>query len=216
MNPRTHNSQGEPLTRRQQQALARREQIVAVALELFAERGFAATTTKAVAKEANIAEGLIYHYFPTKADLLKAVSQQRNMVAGEVRALLEDAETRPATVSLRIVADGWMRAVRRESNLVRMLLSESSTNPELRDTFNEVIDGTIGQLEAYLKTRVQAGELREDLDAHASAATFFSPLVVFFITHHHLSDAQWQAQAEPFAKRTLAHWFRGALSEGER
>lgn len=215
MNPRTH-SQRKPLTQRQQQALARREQIVAVALQLFAERGFAATTTKAVAKEAGIAEGLIYHYFPTKADLLKAVSSQRNTVAGEVKALLEDAETHPATVSLRITADGWMRVIRRESNLVLMLLSESSTNHELRETFNEVVDGTMGQLASYLETRVQAGELREDLDAHSSAAAFFSPLIVFFITHHHLSDAQWEAQAQPFVEGMLTHWFRGALAEGER
>ena len=215
MNPRTY-SQSKPLTQRQQQALARREQILEVALKLFAERGFAATTTKAVAKEAGIAEGLIYHYFLTKADLLKAISQQRSTVAGEVKALLKDAETHPATASLRMIAEGWMKVIRKESNLALMLLSESSTNPELRETFNEVIDGTLGQLANYLETRVQAGELREDLDVHSSAAAFFSPLIVFFITHHHLSEAQWEAQAEPFVEGALAHWFRGALSEGER
>ena len=215
MNPRTH-SQRKPLTQRQQQALARREQIVAVALKLFAERGFAATTTKAVAQEAGIAEGLIYHYFPTKVDLLKAVSQQRNTVAGEVKALLKDAETRPATTSLHMIASGWMKVVRRESNLVLMLLSEASTNPELRETFNEVVDGTMDQLADYLETRIQAGELRGDLDVQASAAAFFSPLIVFFITHHHLGDAQWEAQAQPFIEGTLAHWLKGALAKEGR
>jgi AcrR family transcriptional regulator len=44
----------------------RKEAILDSALELFAERGFPATTTAAVAKKAGVAEGLIFHYFKNK------------------------------------------------------------------------------------------------------------------------------------------------------
>src|SRR5262245_3168783 len=60
-------------TLRQQQAAARRAQIVETALRLFARQGFDGTSTRQIAQEAGIAEGLIFHYFPTKAQLLTAV-----------------------------------------------------------------------------------------------------------------------------------------------
>ena len=54
--------------RRQQHKAATRTRIVEAALELFQSRGFAATTTKSIAKKARIAEGTVFNYFPTKED----------------------------------------------------------------------------------------------------------------------------------------------------
>jgi len=39
------------------------------ALDLFAEKGFYRTTTKAISKKAGIAEGTLFNYFETKEDL---------------------------------------------------------------------------------------------------------------------------------------------------
>jgi len=55
--------------RRQQHKAATRTRIVEAALELFQSRGFAATTTKSIAKKARIAEGTVFNYFPTKEDI---------------------------------------------------------------------------------------------------------------------------------------------------
>lgn len=46
--------------------------ILAAALELFAERGFAATTTAAIAKQAGVAEKTIFAHFATKDRLFDA------------------------------------------------------------------------------------------------------------------------------------------------
>jgi AcrR family transcriptional regulator len=43
--------------------------ILRAALELFAEKGFYSTTTKAISKRAGIAEGTLFNYFETKEDL---------------------------------------------------------------------------------------------------------------------------------------------------
>lgn len=43
------------------------------AMTLFAQNGYAHTSTRAIAKEANISTGLMYHYFDTKETLLRAV-----------------------------------------------------------------------------------------------------------------------------------------------
>ena len=43
--------------------------ILRAALELFAEKGFYHTTTKAISRKAGIAEGTLFNYFQTKEDL---------------------------------------------------------------------------------------------------------------------------------------------------
>src|ERR1043165_6819929 len=46
-----------------------RQSILKAALALFAEKGFYRTTTKAISRKANIAEGTLFNYFRTKEDL---------------------------------------------------------------------------------------------------------------------------------------------------
>lgn len=48
---------------------ATRERITAAALRLFEAKGFDATTTKAIATKARVAEGTVFNYFPTKEDI---------------------------------------------------------------------------------------------------------------------------------------------------
>ena len=60
----------EPRWRRRKQA--RPEELVAAALALFAEQGFAATRMRDVAKRAGVSKGTVYLYFQSKEDLLRA------------------------------------------------------------------------------------------------------------------------------------------------
>jgi len=56
-------------SRRAQTKQAIRERIVKAALSLFQTRGFDATTTKAIARKAGIAEGTVFNYFKSKDDI---------------------------------------------------------------------------------------------------------------------------------------------------
>src|SRR5213075_111251 len=55
--------------RRAQNKAAIRKRIVTAALSLFQTKGFDATTTKAIARKAGIAEGTVFNYFKTKEDI---------------------------------------------------------------------------------------------------------------------------------------------------
>lgn len=48
----------------------RKQQIMDVALKLFAEKGYDSTSISKIAKDANISKGLLYNYFESKEDLL--------------------------------------------------------------------------------------------------------------------------------------------------
>ena len=51
----------------------KKQLIMDTALRLFANEGFHTTSISKIAKEANIAKGLIYNYFESKEDLLKEI-----------------------------------------------------------------------------------------------------------------------------------------------
>ena len=84
-----YHFEGSARMKRRQKALARREQIVEAAVRLFAQHGFDGTSTRQIAQEVNITEGLIFHYFPTKADLLASVLETRHSFLGALRTTLE-------------------------------------------------------------------------------------------------------------------------------
>lgn len=48
----------------------KRKDLLAAALRLFVENGFHGTPTSRIAKEAGVANGTLFHYYPTKEDLI--------------------------------------------------------------------------------------------------------------------------------------------------
>ena len=67
--PRGGTAAKRPVGRRAQNKEAIRKRIVTAALSLFQTKGFEATTTKAIARKAGIAEGTVFNYFKTKEDI---------------------------------------------------------------------------------------------------------------------------------------------------
>src|SRR5205807_6289912 len=76
--------------------------IVAAALALFQINGFDATTTKAIARKARVAEGTVFNYFPTKEDIaLHFLEQEVEHAMAAVRA---NARLRKAPIEEKLFA----------------------------------------------------------------------------------------------------------------
>ena len=200
---------GRRLTARQRQAGARREQILKTALRLFAAQGFDATSTRQIAREAGIAEGLIFHYFPTKASLLAALLENRRSFRSELQTILEGGEDKPAPEVLAEVASGWLSTLRRDAELVVLFIT-AQTNPEVNEAMQQVIGEGTSQVSVYLKARMKAGELREDLPLQTAVTVFFSSLMIFFLTRRHLSETEWEKQSDAYTRELISVWLEGA------
>jgi AcrR family transcriptional regulator len=205
---------GQRLTSRQRQAAARREQILQTALTLFAAQGFDATSTRQIAKEAGIAEGLIFHYFPTKASLLTAILEdrleRRRAFRSELRPLLEDAGSKPTPEVLRAVASGWLATLRRDEEIAVVLFTTAQTNPEVRKAWQGLIREGTELLTSYLAARVEDGELRKDLPLETAAMMFVSSLMIFFLTRRHLPETEWREQSAAYPRELISVWLEGA------
>jgi len=200
----------EPRTPRQEQAALRRAQIVEVALGLFAQQGFDGTSTRQIAQAAGVAEGLIFHYFPTKAQLLTAVLETHHSFAGELRTLLAEAADVPASTMLPRLAAGWLDTLRREADITAVLFGTAQTNIEVGDALRTLIAEGIARLSAYLQLRMHAGELRATLPLESSAQMFFASLMIFFVAHRLLPADEWQQRANAFVDEMVSVWLDGA------
>jgi AcrR family transcriptional regulator len=201
-------------TSRQRMAAARREQILETALELFAAQGFDATSTRQIAKEVGVAEGLIFHYFPTKASLLTAILQDRlegrRAFRTRLRPLLEGASDEDVPEVLRAVASGWLATLKRDEEFVVVLFVTAQTNPEVRAAWQGLIREGTELLTGYLASRVEAGELRKDLPLETAATMFVSSLVIFFLTRRHLPETEWREQSAAYRRELISAWLEGA------
>jgi TetR/AcrR family fatty acid metabolism transcriptional regulator len=140
---------------------ARREQIVAAATRVFAEKGFGRATTREVAREAGISEGTIYNYFEGKDALLMAILDGLN----ETERRAEDFGEGMAT-DFRGFFEGYLRRrvslIWEHREVFRVVLSEMLVNAELRELYmRRVVDPTMRIAEENLQSRMGRGEVRE-------------------------------------------------------
>src|SRR5438045_67740 len=76
--------------------------IVAAALTLFQVKGFEATTTRAIARKARVAEGTVFNYFPTKEDIALHFFEQE--VDHAMAAVRGNARLRKAPLEEKLFA----------------------------------------------------------------------------------------------------------------
>ncbi len=97
----------------------KRARLMAVARRLFAERGFASTTTADIARRAGVSEGIVFHHFGSKAQLLVAVAADygRGLAKAMFAAAPPPGRTPSAEAMLRAAFD----YVREHGALARLL-----------------------------------------------------------------------------------------------
>ncbi len=89
-----------PAGRRAQSKQAIRKRIVSAALNLFQTKGFDATTTKAIARKAGIAEGTVFNYFKSKEDIALHFFEQE--VDQAIAAVRENPRLRKAPLEEKL------------------------------------------------------------------------------------------------------------------
>lgn len=159
MNDYSTEDGNEP-TRRSRQARETRAKLIETALGLFSRQGVDNTSIKDIARAAGVAQGLLYHYFAGKDDLLWGVLET-HIFNPHLQQALSEEETRPAEDVLREVAQRFNAFLSERQPLMRLVLRELQTNERVRELWEESIRReVVNTLEDFLRVRVAAGELR--------------------------------------------------------
>ncbi len=145
-------------TKRQQQAAATQEQLLAAARDVFGERGYQAATVGAITSRANTAHGTFYLYFRNKQDAFAAV------MASVTDELYRGAELRSPALDARSALEasigGFLEVFVEHRRLWRSLLEASFTNPEIEAVWLSLRERFVGRIERDLCMLVEAGAVR--------------------------------------------------------
>ncbi|MDP9069666.1 MAG: TetR/AcrR family transcriptional regulator [Actinomycetota bacterium] len=158
----------------------RREDILQTSLHLFAEKGFHGTSMRDIAREAEITEGLIYHYFESKRDLFRAIIDEYSFLP-LLRTLPELAEQLDLRALLIVLARGFFDVLKQNTELARLLLQEVQVFPEEKEAFfADAVNESIQELARILEDRMN-DRVRAQVDPTVSARIFFNSLLAFFV-----------------------------------
>jgi AcrR family transcriptional regulator len=104
-------------------AEATRARVVEVALELFAEQGFAGTSTRELSERLGFTKAALYYHFRTKDDLLTALVEP---ALSQLAALARDVDlTQNRAVRRRLLA-GYVEMVAGNQRLMQVLSQDPS------------------------------------------------------------------------------------------
>lgn len=144
-------------TRRDRRIQRKRQEIIEAATRLFSQKGYAATTTRDIANEADIGESTLYNYFAGKRDILLAAAEQTTQM---VDAVILEAKEMRSREGLINVADQAFAALTDHQHLTATILFEAMVD-------NEILQGfVIPRLNAI------AGLLRVIFEAHEARGEF--------------------------------------------
>ncbi|MBU7316952.1 TetR/AcrR family transcriptional regulator [Paenibacillus oleatilyticus] len=141
-------------TSRQQQALETKSKLIDAALRTFSRKGFSESTTKDIAKEAGVTDGLIYHYFQSKEDLLWAILDKYTLLHSIRQALAAMDKQASLEHNLTAYFQALFRNLREQLDLVVMCFGEAQRNPEIRAQVEDIIREGVELLYAFVAPQV--------------------------------------------------------------
>lgn len=168
---------------RQRRKEARPAELLAAALEVFAEKGFAATRLEEIAARAGVSKGTVYLYFESKEALFKAAVEAAMTPAIEAVEAIANDPARPAAELLRCFIFGWWERIGATSlgAVPKLLVAESANFPEVARWFHETIIFRAQRAVARLiEIGIERGEFRP-VDPMLAARIVFAPIFSIMI-----------------------------------
>ena len=160
-----HTQSGAPRIR-EQLKMRRPGEILAAAFEEFKLRGYAATRLEDVAKRIGVSKGTIYIYFQNKEELFRAVVQKTVTPAFDRVREVADSFEGPTEDLLRKYLEvlyGEICGDPKGRGLLRLLIAESETFPELTEVYHREVMARGHTVITEILTRgVARGEFRAD------------------------------------------------------
>ena len=172
--------------RRERRKQARPGELLDAALDLFVEKGFAATRMEEVAARAGVSKGTVFLYFPSKVELFKAVVREN--ISGRFGQWNSEFDhyTGSSAELLRDAMLSWWERIgaTRASGISKLVLSEGSHFPEISEFFHqEVVQPGQLLLGRVIERGIRRGEFRAVNVPH-TVRGLISTMVLLALSRH--------------------------------
>ncbi len=142
---------------------ARPQELLAAALDLFVERGYASTRLEDVARRAGVSKGTLYLYFTNKEELFKAVVRENIVPAlGEAEDIISTFDGHSADLMRRVILGWWERlGATKASGIIKLVMAEAGNFPDLALFYQEeVINRSTTMIASMFERALARGEFR--------------------------------------------------------
>ncbi len=163
-------------------------ELLDAALDLFVEKGFAATRAEEVAARAGVSKGTLFLYFPSKEELFKAVVREN--ISGRFKEWEQEFHTFEGTTieMVRYCMRIWWERIgaTRASGITKLIISEARNFPDIAAFYQqEVIRPGTELVRAMLQRGVDRGEFRP-LDMEYAVFGIIAPMIFLIMMKHSL------------------------------
>jgi TetR/AcrR family transcriptional regulator len=163
-------------------------ELLEAALELFVEKGFAATRAEEVAARAGVSKGTLFLYFASKDELFKAVVREN--ISGrflEWQQAFDEFQGSSADLVRYCLRTWWERVGDTQaSGITKLMLSEAQNFPELAAFYHqEVVQPGQDLICRILRRGIARGEFRQ-VDVEYAAFGLAAPMMFLVMMKHSL------------------------------
>ena len=175
--------------KRERRKEARPGELLDAALDLFVEKGFAATRSEEVAARAGVSKGTLFLYFQSKEELFKAVVREN--ISGrftEWNAEFEAFEGNSSEMLTNCLNIWWERVgATKASGITKLMMSEAKNFPDLAAFYqHEVIKPGQTLIRRILQRGIDRGEFRP-LDLDYAVYSVIAPMIYLVLAKHSMN-----------------------------
>lgn len=181
----------------------KQKNIIIAAIALFAERGYAATTTSEIARQAGVAEGTIFRHYKTKRDLLESIITPE-IIDQIVPTLADDfteevlSKAYPSFASfLRQLIENRFDFINENRQIMKIFATELFYQEELRNNFFVILkEKTIWRANNIIQYYKDQGEL-VDMPNQTLFRAMVTNVIGFLFTRFFIVPSiSWDDEAE--------------------
>lgn len=181
----------------------KQRKILLAAIEIFAEKGYAAASTSEIAKKAGVAEGTIFRHYASKEKLLYAIVAPTLVKLIAPFALMGIKKTIEAPYErmedfIRAFLKDRIQFAKKNEKLIRIFLQELPYQSELKRLLIEMVRKEVLPLvENVIRHFQEKGEVRKDLSLFALIRHNAAVGIGYILGHlYFLSDMPWDEEKE--------------------
>ena len=195
----------------------RKKQLLEVATRLFAQQGYAATTTRQIASECGVTEAILFRHFSSKEELYWQVIEAKRASRGFLAKLKEilGSSMSPMEVCIALAKDRLERNFS-DPTMTRLLLFSTLENHELSYRFYcNFIAEYHEHLVEWIQKRIDEGVFRP-VDPLLAARSFLAMIFYHFLIQELFGAKRMQAFDPDRLSRHIAEiWLGGMLSSSD-
>jgi AcrR family transcriptional regulator len=189
---------------RQRRKQARPAELMAAALELFVEKGFAGTRLDDVAAHAGVSKGTLYLYFDSKEALFKAVIQEAIVpILDEGAGLIDSFAGSTVDLLRKLIGEWWLRIGNTPlAGVPKLMISEAGNFPELATYYHDaVIVRGRDLIRRTLQRGIASGEFRA-IDVETAIDVILAPVLMLLVWRYSLGACCGNARDPQLYLRT--------------